>query len=101
MPKKLKYLLRWVALPVGIVIFAVGLVTFPLPLPTGLILMVVGLTVMAINPLVLRWVKRTRPRFPELNAKIRSITPHMPTFVRRFLSRTDSQQKRQKPKLDH
>lgn len=90
MQKTLKYLLRWAALPIGMIIFVVGLVTFPLPLPTGLILMVVGLTVMAINPLVLRWVKRTRPRYPKANAKIRSITPHMPAFIRRFLRRTDS-----------
>lgn len=92
MPKTLKYLLRWAALPVGMIIFVVGFVTFPLPLPTGIILMAVGLTVMAINPLVLRWVKRTRPRFPVMNAKLRSITPHMPTFIRRFLRRTDSRQ---------
>ena len=92
MPKTLKYLLRWTALPVGMIFFVVGFVTFPLPLPTGIILMAVGLTIMAINPLVLRWVKRTRPRFPVVNAKLRSITPHMPTFIRRFLRRTDSPQ---------
>lgn len=90
MPKPIKNLLRWAALPVGLIIFLAGAVTFPLPLPTGLILMVIGITVAAFNPLVLRWVKRTRPRFPKANAKIRTITPHMPGFIRRFLKRTDS-----------
>ena len=92
MPKPIKTLLRWAALPIGLIVFVIGAITFPLPLPTGLILMIVGITIAAANPLVMRWVKRTRPKFPKANAKIRYLTPHMPAFVRRFLRRTDTPQ---------
>lgn len=97
MAKPLKNLLRWIALPIGFVIFLAGAITFPLPLPTGLVLMVIGITVAAVNPLVLRWVKRTRPRFPKTNAQLRRLTPHMPGFIRRFLKRTDGPQRSAKP----
>ncbi len=97
MPRPIKNLLRWIALPVGFVVFLVGAITFPLPLPTGLVLMVVGVTVAAFNPLVLRWIKRTRPRFPKTNAQLRRLTPHMPAFIRRVLRRTDGPQRPAKP----
>lgn len=89
-PRPIKNMLRWIALPAGLIIFLAGAVTFPLPLPTGLILMIIGLMVAAFNPLVLRWIKRTRPKFPVVNDKIRRVTPHAPGFLGRFLRRTDS-----------
>ena len=88
-----KRILRWAALPAGLTIFIVGAVTFPLPLPTGLILMATGLAIAAFNPLVLRWIKRTRKKFPRVNKKIRGITPHMPHFLKRLLQRTDTTSK--------
>jgi hypothetical protein len=88
--KPLKYMMRWIALPAGLLIIIVGAITFPLPVPTGLTLMVVGMTVAAFNPLVLRWLKRTRKRFPKANARIRRVAPHLPEFVRRVLRRTDT-----------
>ncbi|MCK0068858.1 hypothetical protein [Kordiimonas laminariae] len=90
----IKKLLRWAALPVGGLVFIVGAITFPLPLPTGLILMVVGIAIACINPLVLRWVKRKRKNFPETNEKLRKAEPHLPAFLRRFLRRTDTRNKR-------
>lgn len=90
MPKPIKRLLRWVALPVALVLLIVGAVTLPLPLPTGVILIALGLTVAAFNPLMMRWIKRTRARYPEANLTIRRVTPHMPSFIRRVLRRTDS-----------
>ncbi len=91
-----KQTLRWVSLPIGVVLFAVGAVLFPLPIPLGAILMVLGLFVAAFNPLVLRRLRRIRKRFPKASAKIRAITPHMPGFLRKFLNRTDLDKRGQK-----
>lgn len=81
---------RWAVLPIGAIVFMIGALTFPLPIPTGLALMVTGIAIAAINPLVLRWFKRKRKRFPRANANIRRMTPHMPAFLQRILKRTDS-----------
>lgn len=86
----MKTLLRWIALPVGLIIFIIGALTFPLPIPTGLILMVVGLSIAAINPVVLRWLKNIRKQYPGANQHIRKAAPYMPKFVRRIIRRTDS-----------
>lgn len=90
MPRPIKNFLRWAALPIGIGIFLAGIPVFLLPIPLGLIMMIVGLAIAAFNPLVLRWLKRTRARYPEANHKIRRVAPHMPSFVRRVLRRTDT-----------
>ena len=90
MPKPIKKLLRWAALPVGLGIFMAGIPMFLLPIPLGLVMMIVGLAIAAFNPLVLRWIKRMRTRYPESNMKIRRLAPHMPSFIRRVLRRTDS-----------
>lgn len=87
-----KRLIRWLALPIGLIIFLVGAIMFPLPIPVGLILMAVGLAIAAMNPIMLRFIRRIRKRYPATNKKIRGITPMMPTFIRRFLKRTDSNQ---------
>lgn len=86
----MKTLLRWIALPVGLIIFVIGAITFPLPIPTGLILMIVGISIAAINPVMLRWLKKTRKKYPETNLHIRRVAPYMPKFVRRVIRRTDS-----------
>jgi len=91
---RLKHIIRWLALPVGLVIFLLGAITFPLPLPTGLILMVFGLAIAAINPIILRWVKRTRKKYPQANQKIRKVTPHVPGFLGRMLKRTDNPERK-------
>lgn len=88
--KRRRRFLRWMALPAAIILLALGAITLPLPLPTGIILIALGLGVAAFNPLMLRWIKRVRGRYPETNRKIRSITPSMPAFVRRVLHRTDN-----------
>lgn len=88
--KRWKKLLRWVALPLALILLVLGAITLPLPLPTGIILIALGLGVAAFNPLMLRWIRRVRKRFPETNNKIRRVTPMMPAFVRRVLNRTDS-----------
>ena len=85
-----KRLIRWLSLPAGVIIFFVGAVLFPLPIPLGVFLMVLGLAVAATNPLVLRFLKRMRKRFPRINHTLRGITHHMPPFIRRILNRTDS-----------
>lgn len=92
MSKRWRRMARWLALPAAILLLVLGAVTLPLPIPTGIILIALGLGVAAFNPLLLRWIKRARIRFPATNAKIRLITPRMPAFVRRVLQRTDSRQ---------
>lgn len=94
--RQLQSLKRWIIVPLGGVVFVVGLVLFPLPIPFGLILMLLGLFMMASNPFVLRFLRRTRSRFPAISAKLRDATPHLPAFLARFLRRTDSP-KRTKP----
>lgn len=86
----MKTLIRWIALPLGLIIFVIGAITFPLPIPTGLILMIVGVSIMAFNPAMRSWLKKTRKKFPETNLHIRRIAPYMPKFVRRAIQRTDS-----------
>ncbi|MEX0299814.1 MAG: hypothetical protein AB3N28_12155 [Kordiimonas sp.] len=86
----MKTLIRWIALPVGLLIFVIGAITFPLPIPTGIILMIVGLSIAALNPMVLRWLKATRKKFPEASLRIQRIAPYMPKFVRRIIRKTDS-----------
>ncbi len=88
--KRLKFLLRWFALPLSIVLLVLGAVTLPLPLPTGIILIALGLAVAAFNPRMLRFIRRTRGRYPRANARIRAITPRLPLFLQRILTRTDS-----------
>ena len=89
--KYLKFLLRWVALPLSIFLLILGAITLPLPIPTGALLIGLGLGVAAFNPRMLRFIRRTRRRFPRMNAKIRHATPHFPEFIQRVLRRTDSQ----------
>ena len=86
----MKTLLQWIALPIGLIIFSVGAITFPLPIPTGLILMLLGLSVAALNPLMLRWLKKKRKLYPEANQKIRRVAPRLPKFIQRILRKTDS-----------
>lgn len=88
--KRLKFLLRWIALPLSIVLLVLGAITLPLPIPTGVILIALGLAVAAFNPRMLRLIKRTRGRYPRANAHIRAITPRLPHFIQRVLTRTDS-----------
>ncbi|WP_262689563.1 hypothetical protein [Kordiimonas aestuarii] len=88
--KRLKFLLRWIALPLSIFFLVLGAITLPLPLPTGALLIGLGLAVAAFNPLMLRFIKRTRSRYPRANARIRAITPRLPLFLRRILTRTDN-----------
>ena len=80
---------RWAALLVGLVIFAIGTVLLPLPIPLGIIFMVIGLFIASFNPLVMRWIQRTRRRSPRVNAHLRAATPHLPGFLRHFVERTD------------
>ena len=89
-----KTVMRWVALPAGVVIFLLGAVLLPLPIPLGLIFMVVGLAVATYNPLMLRYMKKFRRRHPQTNRQLRRIAPHMPSFVQRFLRRTDTVKKK-------
>ena len=86
----MKTLIRWIALPIGLIIFFIGAVTFPLPIPTGLILMVIGISIAALNPAMLRWLKKTRKKYPKTNFHIRRLAPYMPRFVQRVIRRTDS-----------
>jgi len=81
---------RWIFVPAGALIFIIGLVVFPLPIPLGLIMMIFGLFMMASNPTVMRFLRRTRARFPVVSRKLREVTPHLPRFLARFLRRTDS-----------
>lgn len=83
-------IIRWTALPVAFFLLVLGAITLPLPLPTGIILIALGLAVATFNPLMLRWIKRVRRRYPETSAKIRNVTPMLPAFLRRILNRTDS-----------
>jgi len=89
----LKRFLRWIAIPFGLLLFIIGTITFPLPLPIGLPLMIIGVAVACANPLILKRLKRWRKKFPNLNRKIRKVTPHMPTFIRKILNRTDNPDK--------
>jgi hypothetical protein len=82
--------LRWIALPVAVFLLVLGAITLPLPLPTGILLIALGLAVATLNPLMLRWIKRTRRKYPETSAKIRDVTPRLPAFLRNILNRTDS-----------
>ncbi|MCJ9427664.1 PGPGW domain-containing protein [Kordiimonas marina] len=88
--RRYRHILRWLALPVGALMLVLGAITLPLPIPTGLLLIAAGLGVIAFNPLILRWIKRTRKRFPHANHKIRQVTPHLPGFLKRILTRTDT-----------
>ncbi|TNE65016.1 MAG: hypothetical protein EP335_06445 [Alphaproteobacteria bacterium] len=88
--KRFKNLLRWLALPVGLVFIILGAITLPLPIPTGVLLIAAGLAVVAFNPLSIRWIRRTRRRYPRANHHIRRITPSLPAFLRRILMRTDT-----------
>lgn len=92
--KRLKFLLRWIALPLSIVLLVLGAITLPLPIPTGIILIALGLAVAAFNPRMMRFIKRTRSRYPRTNAKIRAITPRLPAFLQRILTRTDNHRDR-------
>lgn len=83
-------LLKWVALPLAVLLLTLGFLTLPLPLPTGIILIVCGLALAAFHPGMRRWIRRTRGRFPKANSKIRLITPRLPGVIRRALQRTDS-----------
>lgn len=95
--KRVKFLLRWIALPVSVILLLLGAITLPLPIPTGLILIGLGLAVAAFNPRMLRFIKRTRGRFPATNARIRAITPRLPAFLQRILTRTDSHRDKSMP----
>lgn len=97
--KRLKFILRWIALPLSIILLVLGALTLPLPLPTGVILIALGLGVAAFNPLMLRFIRRTRGRFPKVNARIRQATPHLPGFIQRILNRTDSRRRDRDSKL--
>lgn len=77
-------------MPVAVILLVLGAITLPLPLPTGVILIALGLAVATFNPLMLRWIKRVRRRYPEASQKIRSVTPMLPAFLRRILNRTDT-----------
>lgn len=77
-------------MPVAAILLVLGAITLPLPLPTGIILIALGLAVATFNPLMLRWIKRVRRRYPETSEKIRSVTPMLPAFLRRILNRTDT-----------
>jgi len=83
-------LLKWVALPLAIILLALGFLTLPLPLPTGIVLIALGFSLAAFHPGMRRWIRRTRGRYPVANSKIRRITPRLPGFIRRALQRTDS-----------
>lgn len=81
--------LRVVALPLGALLFVIGLVLFPLPIPLGLVMMMLGLFLAATNPRVLRWLRNLRSQFPEVSQRLKEATPHMPGFLQRFLKRTE------------
>lgn len=87
---RIKALQRWIYVPAGVVLFTAGLIVFPLPIPLGLIMMIMGLFLMAYNPLVLKFLRRMRARFPGVSKKLREVTPHLPGFLARFLKRTES-----------
>ncbi len=85
---------RWLLVPLGAVLFIIGLILFPLPIPFGLMLMILGLFLMAYNPVVLRFLKRTRAKFPVFSRKLKDVTPHLPAFLARFLRRTETRARR-------
>ncbi|WP_417461448.1 hypothetical protein [Kordiimonas sp.] len=97
--KRLKFILRWVAIPLSIILLVLGALTLPLPIPTGVILIALGLAVAAFNPRMLKFIRRTRGRFPKTNARIRQATPHLPGFIQRILTRTDSRRRDRDTKI--
>lgn len=84
----MKSIKRWIALPLGALIFLIGAILFPLPIPLGIPLMVIGLAVLALNPLMLRAFRRWRGRHPEASRRIGAVVPHLPAFLRRIAHRT-------------
>ncbi|MEM8884725.1 MAG: hypothetical protein AAGD14_11695 [Planctomycetota bacterium] len=62
----------------SMLIFAAGVVTFPLPIPIGLLLMAIGLALMAsTSPSLLRRLQRFRSRHPRLNRGLERIEPKL------------------------
>ena len=86
----MRKILRWIALPIGIGLIIVGLIILPTPIPIGLILIAVGLVISAFNPLMLRYIKRKRKKYPNASQKIRHVTPKLPQFLQKILRRTDT-----------
>lgn len=84
-----KKIIRWIALPVGVILIIAGLIILPTPIPIGLIMIAIGLVIAAINPLMLRYIKRKRKNYPEFSKKLRGVTPRLPLFLQRILRRTD------------
>jgi len=84
----MKSVKRWIALPLGGLIFLIGLILFPLPIPLGVPFMVIGLAILAFHPVMRRALRRWRGRHPEANRRIGAIAPHLPAFLQRFVHST-------------
>ena len=93
----MKVVKKWVMLSVGLVIFIIGAILFPLPIPFGLILMIIGLSMMATHPAVLRFLRRVRNRFPKVSARLHQVTPHLPGPLKRFIRSTEMPRKKRLP----
>ncbi len=72
-------LLAWVC-------FAAALLSLPLPLPLGFMFFVIGVSLLlAASPLMRRWLRILRERYPSLDRRIDSVGQHLPKFVQRAL----------------
>jgi hypothetical protein len=73
-------LLAWIC-------FAAAVLSLPLPVPLGFMFFVVGVSLLlAASPMMRRWLRLLRIRYPGLDSRIEAVSLRLPAFVQRALN---------------